>query len=124
MLIVGFLGWWYGVGWLTLLRRVGVASQHVLQFFSVTELAGSLFAPFRQISAERVQGPLGIQLRAFGDRLFSRFFGAFIRTILIIFGLIVATLYGTLGLLAVVVWPFIIVLPIVGLALMLQGYAL
>ena len=123
MLLVSLFGWWYGVGWLTLARRVGSSSQRVLQFFSVSELAGSLFAPFRQISAGRVDGPLDAQLRAFGDRLLSRFIGAFVRSLLIITGLLVALLAGAFGVIAMVAWPFLPVLPFIGAGLMLAGFA-
>lgn len=124
MLAVALLKWWYGVGWLTLMRRVGVSVQNVLNFFSVGQLAGSLFAPFRQISAGRVQGPLGVQLRAFGDRLFSRGIGAVVRSLLIVFGLLIALLSGVWGLAVMIIWPFLPLLPLSGLFLMLNGYIL
>lgn len=123
MLLVSFIGWWYGVGWLTLMRRVGAGSQRVLQFFSVGELAGSLFAPFRQISAGKVNGPLEAQMRAFGDRLMSRFVGAVVRSMLILAGMLTALVTGAGGVIAMVVWPFLPVLPLIGLGLMLAGFA-
>ncbi len=124
MLLVSLLGWWYGAGWLTLMRRVGSSSQRVLQFFSVSELAGSLFAPFRQISAGHVNGPLGAQLQAFGDRLLSRFIGALVRSLLIIVGLIAALFVGLFGVATMVAWPFLPALPFIGVGLMLAGFAI
>lgn len=122
MLLTTFFSWWYGVGWFSLGRKVGGRINGVLKFFSVAQLAASLFAPFRQISAGQVQGPLGVQLRAWGDKQFSRVIGAIVRLMLIACGLIGALLYGVLGLAMLLVWPFLPVLPLVGLVLMLSGF--
>lgn len=124
MLIAAFFSWWYGVGWLTLGRKVGGRINGALSFFSVTQLATSLFAPFRQISAGRVQGPLGVQMRAWGDRQFSRIIGAIVRLLLIFVGLISAGLYAVFGGIMLVFWPVLPALPVVGMVLMITGYRL
>jgi hypothetical protein len=124
MLLTTFFGWWYGVGWLSLSRKIGGRVVGVLKFFSVGQLAASLFAPFRQISAGRVQGPLGVQLRAWGDKQFSRVIGAIVRLILIAFGLLGALFYGVLGGIMVVLWPILPFMPIVGIVGMFSGVTL
>ncbi len=94
--------------------------REVLDFFSVGLLFGSLFAPYRQISAEQVQGNANDQLRALGDRIFSRAIGAVIRLMLIVTGLITALAIGLLGVILIAAWPLLPVLPIVGIFL-IQG---
>lgn len=122
MLLTTFFGWWYGVGWLTLGRKVGGRVSGVLRFFSVGQLATSLFAPFRQISAGRVQGPLGVQLRAWGDRQFSRVIGAVVRLMLIICGFVGAGFYAVLGVIMMVFWPLLPAMPLIGIILMISGF--
>jgi hypothetical protein len=122
MILATFFAWWYGVGWMTLVQKVSGRITGVLSFFSVTQLLLSLFAPFRQISAGRVQGPLGIQFRAWVDRLFSRGIGAVVRSLLILTGLIGVSFYAVLGLIMIIFWPVLPALPILGLILMASGY--
>lgn len=122
MMLVAFFSWWYTTGWGELLGRVMVRVERVLQTFSVGLLFKTLFAPFRQISAGNVQGPLDVQVRAFGDRLFSRLFGAFIRSFFIFFGLVSALLAGLIGLVQLLLWPVVPFLPLVGLVLALTGW--
>lgn len=99
------------------MQKVGSRAKGVLDFFSVNQLAGSIFAPYRQISAGRVQGTLGDELRAFGDRLFSRVIGGVIRLMLIFIGLFTAGVVAVFGLVLIAAWPFLPVLPIVGIFL-------
>ncbi len=99
------------------MQKVSGRVKGAMDFFSVGQLAGSLFAPYRQISAGQVHGTAGDQLRAFGDRIFSRVFGAVIRTMLIFVGLLFATILGAVGMILIAVWPLIPVLPIIGIFL-------
>ena len=93
-----------------------------METFSVGLLAGTLFAPFRQISAGQVHVGVDAQMRAFGDRLFSRVFGAFIRTLFILIGLFAAFLMGLVGAVQLIMWPLLPFLPVVGLVLALMGW--
>jgi len=122
MFIVGMLSWWYSEGWR---QRAGMVRERLASladYFSIGLLAGTLFAPFRQISAGQVEGPLPVQLRAFVDRLISRMIGAVVRTGLIIIGLITLALAGLTGLLTIVAWGVFPLLPIVGVVLMIVGW--
>jgi hypothetical protein len=119
---VQLLSWWYSTGWLALAKRVGGRVKSVLDFFSVGLLLGSLFAPFRQISAGgSAQGPLGIKLRAWADRQFSRVIGAVVRLILIICGVALVLLTACVGLVMIIAWPLLPALPVIGLIFSLQG---
>jgi hypothetical protein len=69
-----------------------------------------------------VHGGFDAQMRAFGDRLFSRVFGAFIRTLFILIGLFAAFLVGLIGAVQLVLWPLLPFLPVVGLVLSLMGW--
>lgn len=118
MIVLTLFSWWYGRGWGSLAKKVGERTNNVLDFFSVGTLAATMFAPFRQISSEQVQGAPGIQMRAFFDRLFSRFFGAFLRGSMIIFGLFLALLSVVFGAFQLVLWPVVPLLPVAGLIVM------
>lgn len=121
MVFLALFSWWYTTGWAALARRVLGRAGGVLQTFSVGLLARTLFAPFRQISAGSVQGPLNAQVRALGDRLFSRLFGAVIRSFFILFGLIGALLVVLAGLVQLLLWPLVPVFPLAGVVLTLVG---
>lgn len=123
-MIVALFSWWYGAGWARLIGRVGTRMQAMLETFSVALLARTLFAPFRQISAGQVRGSFDMQLRALGDRLFSRLFGAVVRSLFIFIGAVAALLAGLLGLLEAIVWPVVPLLPVAGIVLTLLGWKL
>lgn len=120
MVVVALFSWWYGTGWARAAKRVGGRMRLVLETFSVALLLRTLFDPFRQISAGQVRGSFDTQLRALGDRLFSRLFGAVVRSIFIFIGLMGALLAGIMGLVELVVWPLVPLFPIIGVALMLM----
>ena len=94
-----------------------------LDYFSIDLLLRTFFSPFRQISAGQVRGPIGVQMRAFFDRLISRVIGAMIRLTMIIFGIVAITFYAVVGGVLVVVWGVIPLLPVLGLVLFLSGWA-
>jgi len=120
-MVADFFLWWYGAGW----RRAGLAvlvrARGVLDTFSVGLLARTLFSPFRQIDAGGVRGPMSVQLQAWFGRVFSRFFGAGLRTVMIFCGLVGAGLSSLFGLVWLVLWPLLPVLPLVGVVAWLIG---
>ena len=122
MLIVGLLSWWYTVGWRQRAARLHEKFDETADYFSLDLLIRTLFSPFRQISAGRVNGPLGVRLRALVDRIISRCIGAMIR----IFMLVVGSLYLTgcmlLGGLMLAVWALIPLLPVLGIILFAIGW--
>ncbi len=122
MVIVGLLSWWYTIGWKQAAERIIISLAGLLDYFSIGLLLKTLFSPFRQISAGKVNGPLPVQLRAFADRLISRIIGAVIRTMVMFVGiasLLIGVVFGV-GYLAL--WALIPLLPVFGLTLMLGGW--
>ena len=122
MIIGALFSWWYGAGWSRLGKNTVGRIDGALAFFSVGLLLKTLFDPFRQISAGRVRGPIGAQFRAWGDRQFSRGVGFVVRTTMIAFGLLVVGMLALVGLLQIIVWPLIPLLPIIGLLLTAIGW--
>lgn len=122
MLIVGILSWWYGEGWKqrVVMQREKLAS--TMDYFSIDLLLRTFFSPFRQISAGKVEGPLGVQMRAFFDRLISRAIGAMIRFFMIIIGTLAILMYVVIGAVWLVVWAFVPFLPIIGFVLFVSGW--
>lgn len=124
MLLV-LVSWWYTAGWAGLMGRASRRVDALMETFSVKLLLGSLFDPFRQISAAQARGgSFDMQLRALGDRLFSRLFGAVVRSLFIIIGLVAACGVFVLSLVQVVVWPLVPFLPLVGVVLALMKVGL
>lgn len=122
MFIVGILSWWYTAGWRQQFVNLQARLSRTLDYFSIDLLLRTFFSPFRQISAGRVSGPLGIQVRAFFDRLVSRLIGAMVRGAIIVLGvlwIIVSTLIS--GCLAVL-WVIVPLLPIAGIIVALTGW--
>ena len=122
MFIVGLLSWWYGAGWKQRSRALAERLLSTADYFSIDLLLKTLFAPYRQISAGQVRGPLGVQMRAFFDRLLSRIIGAIIRTFMIVAGLVGMFLYIVVGGLLLILWGIIPLLPIIGIVLCILGW--
>lgn len=121
MIIFSLVSWWYGAGWLTLLHKIEARIRGVLGFFSVPLLAGSLFAPFRQIAAGRVNGSLSVMVQAWADRTFSRAVGFVVRSFLIVIGLLTVVLVAAVGFGMLLLWPFVPLLPLAGVVLLGMG---
>ena len=122
MAIVGILMWWYTAGFRQALRSVQARLISLLDYFSIGLLLRTLFAPFRQISAGAVDGPLPVQLRAFVDRLVSRLVGAVVRSMVMLIGTVAILLSVIGGLLYLFMWLSAPFLPLVGLIMMLIGW--
>lgn len=122
MLIVGLVSWWYTAGWKWSAGLVLERLEATLDYFSVGLLIRTLFSPFRQISAGRVNGSFDVMVRAFFDRLISRCIGAVVRLIIICIGGIAFFLNMVFGGLALILWAVLPLLPLVGLVLFLMGW--
>lgn len=123
MQIVGLLVWWYGGGVVQTFRRITLALYGLVDYFSIGLLIKTLVMPFRQISAEAVDGPIGVKIRAFFDKLISRTIGAVVRTIVVIVGVIAIVFGACLGVFVMTVWVLIPAMPLVGLTLSLIDYS-
>lgn len=122
MFLVGILSWWYGEGWQARIRIIKERLASSADYFSIGLLITTLFAPFRQISAGSVEGPLVDQVRAFADKLISRFIGAIVRSAILIAGLVVMFVQIIFGGLEIAIWPLVPLLPVIGLIMMVIGW--
>lgn len=121
LLVLGLLRWWYTDGWRQRVKLVANRLDGTIDYFSIDLLLKTLFAPYRQISAGRVDGPLEVQLRALIDKLFSRVIGAFIRVIILIIGGITIAAHVVIGLFILLGWVLMPVFPVAGIVLTLIG---
>lgn len=122
MFLVGMISWWYGRGWRGQFNRVRHRLGQTAAFFSIGQLASTLFAPFRQISAGKVSGPFGVIIRAFFDQLISRTIGAIVRFFTIIIGLVVLLAQAVYEFVILVVWLFLPIFPVIGLIMLAVGW--
>ena len=122
MFIVGLLGWWYGAGWRERIRIVGARLLRIFDFFSLDLLLKTWFSPFRQIGTAQVQGSLGDQLRALGDRVVSKVIGGVVRTLTMIVGLVVLVVAVVAGAFEIIIWLVVPLLPVVGAILFAVGW--
>lgn len=123
MLFVSLIRWWYGPGWLDQASLVRERLDKTADFFSIGLSLRSLFKPFRQIDAQGARkGSLEVVLRSYADQLFSRFFGAVVRSFLIVIGCVALVLETLAGGLRLAVWPLLPVAPIVALPLSFSGW--
>ena len=122
MFLVGMISWWYGSGWKGQFLRVKERLATTASFFSIGQLASTLFSPFRQISAGGAKGSLSVMMRAFFDQLISRVIGAIVRFFTILIGVIVMLFQALFELIIIVVWLFLPIFPIAGLIAMAIGW--
>lgn len=100
------ISWWFSRGWGIFATRLFDKLHDTADFFSISSLVKTLFAPFRQISAGvSTSAALDARLRAFFDRLVSRIIGAIVRIGILIFGGIVLLLQLVFSLVMIVAWP-------------------
>ncbi|MBR3137925.1 hypothetical protein IKG41_01085 [Candidatus Saccharibacteria bacterium] len=126
MAITEMFLWWYSRGWGVFVDQLKNYFASIVDFFSMDSLFRTLFKPFRQISAESASANSSIDLKfqMFLDRLISRTVGFFSRLILILVGVILMICGGVLGLVLIVLWPIIPLLPIGGILLTILGVIL
>ena len=122
MFIMGLLSWWYGTGWRGRAVRLRDKLAGLVDYFSIDLLLRTFFSPFRQISAGKVNGSLGMQMRAFVDRLISRIIGAMIRLVMIIVGLFAIFFNVVIGGVLLLFWAIVPLLPLIGIMLTVTGW--
>lgn len=119
---MAFFSWWYGEGWRRQVSRISARMDALFDYFSFDLLLRTLFAPFRQISAGRVNGPIGLQFRAWLDRLVSRFVGAMVRSAVLIAGIVAVLFAGVIAVVQLVLWPILPLAPVIGAILAIAGW--
>lgn len=116
------LRWWYSAGWQWAFHHaITERLRWCLETFSLGTLIKTLFAPFKQTYSGNVKGSLGDHFRAFVDRTISRVVGFFVRSFLIFAALISMLFVITSGLLLILLWAFIPLLPAFGLIFFAVG---
>ena len=122
MFIVGIFSWWYSKGFIRRIQIIKVRLTELSDYFSINLLIKTLFAPFRQISADETGVSISDKSRVFFDKLLSRIIGAVVRSFMILIGLIVIFLQILLGIFTLIFWFIVPFLPIVGLIFMVIGW--
>ncbi|MEI7917804.1 MAG: hypothetical protein WCH58_00255 [Candidatus Saccharibacteria bacterium] len=122
MFLVGILSWWYGNGWLSRLQMIQDRLTASADFFSIRSLLLSLFAPYKQISAGSIDGPINVKFQAFLDRLISRVIGSIVRSLVIIAGLIILIAEFVFGAILLALWFIVPFLPAIGFIIALIGW--
>ncbi|EDK72398.1 hypothetical protein TM7_0483 [candidate division TM7 genomosp. GTL1] len=121
-MLMGFILWWYGAGWRQQIDAMQSRLLRVVDMFSIDLLLKTLFMPFRQISAGQVDGSLNVKLHAMIDKLVSRIIGAIVRLITIIAGILVLAGYLVVGIVLLLIWPMVPLMPIIGIILAGSGW--
>jgi len=121
MFLVDILSWWYSGGWINRVRMMRDRLMNSADFFSVSLLISTLFAPFRQISANDTAVTFSDHVKAFFDKLLSRCIGFIVRSSMIILGLVTMFLQVISGIVILLFWLIVPILPIVGLVGMAIG---
>ncbi len=122
MLVVSFFQWWYGRGFSEYLASFVDGLRDAADFFSIRLLVRNLFAPFRQISAEKqINLPLNARIHAWFDLLISRLVGATVRFMILIAGTVVMILRAGIGLVLGILWPLLPLLVVYCVMLFSRG---
>ena len=109
--------WWYTRGWGVFITKIVDKLRAAADFFSISLLIRTLFAPFKQIDAGKGGEALADKFQAFIDRLISRIVGAIMRLGLLIFGLVALIVISVIGFALVALWPLVPLAPIAGIIL-------
>jgi len=116
--------WWYGDGLKRFWQLASERMTRTADYFSIGLLLKTLFNPFRQISNVnlRPDAPMDVKFRAFGDKLLSRFIGAFMRTLMIIIGgicLLFILIFTLIGMILYFISP---ILPLIFIIMFFVGF--
>jgi hypothetical protein len=117
MLAVEFVRWWYGAGWLRMVRAVRDRIRRIALSFSVPLLLRTLFAPWRRIISYGGDS-IADKAKAALDNVVSRAVGFCVRLIVIVVAGISIVFTAVGGGLLIVVWPLA---PVLGLILIVRG---
>ena len=120
-MIAGLFSWWYTDGYRLFASKIWTKLGDTADFFSIGSLLKTLFAPYRQISANASGTSIDDKFRAFLDRLVSRLVGGVARLGIVLFGLIVLFFQLIFSLISLIFWPLLPVAPVICLILTLTG---
>ena len=117
MMTKGLIFWWYGDGYRLFAKKILTKLGDTVDFFSIGSLLKTLFAPYRQISANASGVSVDGKILAFIDRLVSRLVGGVARIGIVLAGIVVIALQ-------LIFWPLLPLMPIISIVLWVMGVAL
>lgn len=118
MLTLELFTWWFGQGWLLVIKGAGQRLVRISNVFSVPTLLRTLFAPWRRIITYP-GASIDAKLRALSDNMVSRLIGFTVRILVLITALLTIVVMAGIGAMSIVVWPLV---PILTLVLLIKGF--
>lgn len=106
MLIVSFLSWWYGRGWLNIIKNFSPRTKDILENFSVKQLIRTWFEPWKRIVTYPGDS-LEDKAKAWGDNLVSRAIGFVVRTGVLIGAILTLICFVIFTIIELIVWPLL-----------------
>lgn len=106
--LIAYFHWHYGDGFRAVARNAFLRVLGYLRYFSVLELARTLFSPWHRIVDSYGRGfALSRFLTSLIVNIFSRIAGAAVRSIVILVGLLAGFLSALFGIAAIALWLFL-----------------
>ena len=124
MLVQGLISWWYSDGFKLFVGKLWIKLGDTIDLFSIGSLIRTLFAPYRQISANSTGVSIEDKFSAFLDRLVSRLVGGVVRIGIVIIGAIIILLQAIISVLSLVIWPLLPFSPLIFIILAITGVTL
>lgn len=124
MLATGLISWWYIDGYKLFASKLWTKIGDTVDLFSIGSLLKTLFAPYRQISANAGGESIDDKLLGLVDRFVSRLVGGVVRVGIVLIGIIVIAIQSLGSFLALIVWPFLPLTPILFISLAIMGVTL
>lgn len=124
MLASGLFSWWYFDGYKLFASKLWTKLGDTVDLFSIGSLLKTLFAPYRQISANASGVSIDDKIMAFFDRLVSRMVGGVARLGIILAGILVILIQFIAMILSLIAWPLLPMLPILFIMLFVSGVTL
>jgi hypothetical protein len=106
MLVLSFLGWWYGSGWSGIVGSLNSRSRSILSEFSVVQLLRTLFSPWRRIISYPGAN-IAERWHAWLDNLVSRIIGFIVRLLVLLAATLVLIGVIVITILQIVIWPLL-----------------
>jgi len=108
MLLVAFIRWWYGDGWVRTIKKSKSSLVGLAQSYSILILLKTLFAPWKQINAGNPANmAIGDRFRQLLDKLISRFVGFMVRSLTLLAAGVSLLVMLILRIVFIIVWPLL-----------------
>jgi hypothetical protein len=117
MFMLDLFSWWYGTGWVGVLRSTKRRLSELSEMFSLQILLRTLFSPWRRIISYPGAG-IDAKMRALADNFVSRCIGFTVRFFVLIAAAFAFVFLLCVSIVEIVLWPLI---PLAGVALIVKG---